>query len=348
MHKFVRNLLTEWRRLNLPFANETVLIAVSGGADSVALTLALNDLQQAKKLNLNFVAAHFNHGLRGAESGADEKFVKDLSEKIEFKFITKIRNRKSEIRNQKGNLEQNAREARYDFLRQTAEEENAFAVLTAHTVNDQAETLLLNLIRGSGIEGLGGMRKIRELEKIAKFSQSEIRNPKSKIVLVRPLLGWAKREDTENFAHEKEIDFRQDSMNADEKFSRVKIRKKLIPMMRELNPKIVETLARTAFLLQKDASQSSVIDNQLTENLSIKELQNLSQSELYEDLRRWLKMMRGNLRRITSAHIQAIERLISSRKSGRKAELPGGDLVIKKGGEIFFEKSKVEKRRSGN
>jgi tRNA(Ile)-lysidine synthase len=342
VHKFARNFITEWRRLKLPFENANVLIAVSGGADSAALALVLADLKQAKKLKLSFAIAHFNHNLRDAESDADEKFVKDLAEKIEFKFVSNIQNPKSKIRNQKGNLEQNARDSRYEFLFETAQKENALMVLTAHTVNDQAETFLLNLLRGSGLRGMGAMKSIRNLE-----SENED-SAKPEILLVRPFLSWAKRSDTEDFVREKGIDFRQDSMNRDEKFSRVKIRKKLIPLLREFNPKIVETLARTAFLLQDDLEEKSKVRNLKSESLSVKELQNLSQTKLYAELRNWLKDMRGSLRQIGLQHIQAVERLIVSRKSGRKIELPGGAAVIKKDGRLCFEKTKVEKSPTDN
>ncbi|MGI8469761.1 MAG: tRNA lysidine(34) synthetase TilS [Pyrinomonadaceae bacterium] len=366
MHKFTRNLLTEWRKLGLPFENETILAAVSGGADSSALILALSDLREAKKLKLNFVVAHFNHGLRGADSDADAEFVKQLAKDLNFEFICGIQNPEFKLQNRKGNLEQNARAARYRFLFEAAEKLDAFAVLTAHTINDQAETFLLRLIRGSGIEGLGAMRRVRNAEcgmrneKISEkqnfriiqqppdIENSAFRVPRSTLLLARPLLGWAKREATENFAREGKIDFRHDSMNDDEIFSRVKVRKKLVPLLREFNPKIIETLARTAFLLQKDAEQLSVISYQLSEELFIDGLKSLSKSMLYQVLREWLKSVRGDLRQIDSHHIKSIEQLIFSPKSGRKIELPAGGSVIKRDGKIFFEKSKVEKSAGDN
>ena len=158
MHRFVRSLITEWRKLGLPFTDETLIVAVSGGADSLSLLLALHDLRQRKKLKLRIVAAHFNHKLRGAESDADEEFVKHLAAEKGFELALGHGPIAAE-----GNLEQNARNARYDFLTRTADNLKAYGVLTAHTMNDQAETFLLNLIRGSGIDGLSGMRPIRDL-----------------------------------------------------------------------------------------------------------------------------------------------------------------------------------------
>src|ERR1700733_12878033 len=140
MQKFLRELITEWRRLELPVNDAAVVVAVSGGADSVSLLLALSELKAKKKLDLRFVVAHFNHGLRGAESDKDETLVKKLSIKKGFEFESaKWKIKKGH--NKKDNLEQAARLARYAFLGKTAEKYDAFAVLTAHTISDQAETL---------------------------------------------------------------------------------------------------------------------------------------------------------------------------------------------------------------
>ena len=380
MQNFVRHLLTEWRKLNLPFAGENFVVAVSGGADSVSLLLALRELKKLEKLNLRFVVAHFNHNLRGEESDADELFVKTLASRLDFELVLG----KGEISGEPGNLEQNAREARYRFLAEIAENLDAFAVLTAHTLNDQAETFLFNLIRGSGLEGLGGMKSFRSLkpqvsslkseENFDSDDQSKIQNLKSKIYLVRPLLSWAKREDTENFCRLNEIEFRYDSMNEDLKFNRVRIRKILLPLLKDFNPKIIETLAQTARLLREDAEQLAVSNRQSqkgksadanaeleiirlesetkergsktedqSENLILKDLKDIFPSVRRLILRDWLKENRGNLRRLELKHIEAIENLIFSRKSGRVIELPDGEKVVKKGGKLVFQKSKVEK-----
>jgi tRNA(Ile)-lysidine synthase len=373
MQKFVRNLLTEWRKLELPFADATFVAAISGGADSVSLLLALHELKKIKKLNLRFVAAHFNHNLRGEESDADERFVVNLAGEFGFELALDASN----ISRESGNLEQNARNARYQFLYETAEKLDAYAVLTAHTLNDQAETFLLNLIRGSGIEGLGGMKPIRSFRFQVSSSKSEenfelretskIQNPKSQIELVRPLVNWARREDTENFCLLNKIEFRYDAMNEDLKYNRVRIRKVLLPLLKEFNPKIVETLAQTARLLREDSERLAFekpedakekTDNQSLEleaedrrpktedrieSLSLKDLKDIFPSVRRTVLRDWLKENRGNLRRLELKHIEAIEKLIFSRKSGRTVDLPGGEIVSKKDGKLHFQKTKVEK-----
>ncbi len=356
MNNFVRNLLTEWRKLDLPFEDETFVVAVSGGADSVSLALALNELKQRKKLNLRFVIAHFNHDLRGKESSDDENFVKQLTGKFGFELALK----KGDFSKNKGNLEQNARIARYNFLIETAENLNAFGILTAHTLNDQAETFLINLIRGSGLEGLGAMRSIRHQISSFKFqisnfeeNKSEIRNPKSAIKIVRPLLNWAKREMTEEFCRECGIEYRYDTMNEDLAFQRVRIRKILLPLLKDFNPKIVENLAKTAFLLQEDFEALEKIselgiagfENSLNKNnektdLEIKELKNLFPTMRRKILRDWLKYHRGDLRSLDTKHIEAIENLILSRKSGKKIELPNQQFIFKEKGKIFFTTKK--------
>lgn len=340
MHDFTRQFVTEWRKLELPFEDATAIIAISGGADSVSLALALSELKIRSKLNLRFVLAHFNHKLRGEESERDEEFVKNLAEKLAFELVIG----KGEI-SKNENLEQSARKARYAFLTETARNLKAFAVLTAHTTNDQAETFLINLIRGSGLEGLGAMKVVRNLNE----EKSEIQNQKSKILLIRPLLSWAKRSDTENFCRLNEIEFRYDSMNEDLAFKRVRVRKVLLPMMQDFNPKIIENLSQTAFLLQKDFEtlenyRGENVETELFETeISLKSLRELSESERNNSIRNWLKNLRGDLRTLEAKHFEAIERLIFSRKSGKIVELPNNETITKRTGNLYFEKRKVEK-----
>ena len=177
MRNFERSLITEWRRLQLPRSDNVIIVAISGGADSMSLLLAVNELKKQNKLDLRIVAAHFNHRLRGVASDEDELFVRELVAERKIEFAVEHSKKKYT-----SNVEEKARIERYKFLQRTAENLDAFAVLTAHTVDDQAETFLLNLIRGSGIRGLSGMRPIRELG--------------SQTLLVRPLLSWARRSET--------------------------------------------------------------------------------------------------------------------------------------------------------
>lgn len=352
MHKFVRNLITEWRRLKLPVDKASVVVAVSGGADSCSLLLALDDLRQRGKLDLRVVAAHFNHRLRGDESDSDEEFVKQLTTKLGLELaIGHARLDK------KGNLEQNARDARYRFLGDTAKQLGAFAVCTAHTMNDQAETFLMNLIRGSGPEGLKAMSTIRPLEKKngqqgeeAKRHASDppiFSSPflpfSSSPLLVRPLLTWAKRSNTVGFCHDLGVECRHDSMNDDTAFRRVRIRKILLPLLEDMNANIIETLANTAALMRQSTVKPAPehVEGKDSTPL-IRDLKQLSQSELYEWIRAWLRRKRGSTRTLQLKHIQSIERLILSTKSGRVAELPGNASVVRTGGRLIYEENTVE------
>ncbi len=346
MHKFVRNLITEWRRLELPVAGETVIVAVSGGADSVSLLLGLNELKKSGKLNLSIVAAHLNHQLRGMESDADEEFVRHLTTQLRIGLDAHRKHLPND-----GNLEQNARIARYEFLIEAARNLNAFAVVTGHTVNDQAETFLLNLIRGSGPDGLAGMRPIRGLEeeKRRKGEEEKSGSPSpllpfsaSPLLLIRPLLSWAKRIDTEAFCHELGIEYRYDTMNDDTAFKRVHVRKILLPLLEDMNPNIIETLANTASLMQNVIGPAESDNGASIEiALSLSKLKTLSKPELYTTIRSWLRQHRGNTRALQLKHIQAVERLVFSEKSGRTVELPGG-RVTKTAGKLLYRENKVE------
>jgi tRNA(Ile)-lysidine synthase len=347
MNSFLRNFITGWRRLDLPERSGIYIAAVSGGADSVSLLLALHELAAAKKLEHRFVIAHFNHGLRGHESEQDEGFVRDLT--VKYGFELAVGHGRIE---REGNLEQNARRARYEFLRQTAENLHAVGVLTGHTMNDQAETFLINLIRGSGPEGLGGMKAVRSLKSQIQSPKpedqtSKVEDQRSKIedqsslfqddiLLIRPLLNWARRSDTENFCHEMEVEYRYDTMNEDLGFRRVRIRKILIPMLEDFNPKIIETLAKTASLMRDGGGSSGEAPAEPADKLALKDLKTLEKADLYSTLRAWLGQHRGNLRGLELKHIEAIESLLKSRKSGKTVELPGGETIVKENGMLNF------------
>lgn len=339
MHPFVRDLITEWRRLEMPFGGQTIVVAVSGGADSVSLLLGMHDLQKRSKLTNRLVAAHFNHQLRDGESDADEEFVRGLTAQLGVELATG-----REATMAEGNLEQNARRARYAFLRKTAENLDAFAVLTGHTVNDQAETVLMNLVRGSGPDGLSGMKTVRQLsdEHSGQAAASE-KLPFANTLLVRPLLAWAKRIDTEAFCRDSGVEYRYDTMNEDTAFKRVRIRKILLPLLEDMNPNIIETLANTASLMQRLVNGSGVVNpiSKDSEALDLKELRTVPDADRGREIRLWLEGRRGNTRQLQLKHIEAIERLAVSPKSGRIVELPGG-TVVKSAGRLIYKENKVE------
>ena len=323
---FARSLRQEWRRLKLPAANARVVVAVSGGADSVALLGALDELIQSKKLELRLFAAHLDHGLR-KDSRADARWVKALAKRLGHESPTRRVNVKALAAGSGDNLEQAARRARYKFLAKVAKEKRAVVVLTAHTMDDQAETVVLNLLRGSGMDGLSGMDPARRL------------GEGSEIILARPLLGWARRRDTENYCRSREVEFLTDEMNTDEKFARVRVRRQLLPQMESFNPKIVEGLARTAELLREDSAALDLGASRLLElamedgagsPLRIDLLALAPTALRRRALRQWIEQCRGDLKRIERVHVLAVESLLFGDRGGRVIELPGGPKVLRR------------------
>ena len=330
--------MREWRLLGLPFADAGVVVAVSGGGDSVALLLALDELMKSNKLDLRITVAHLNHKLRGKTSDADARWVKSLAKQLGYAAMVGASNVQKRAVTSSDNLEQAARRARYEFLQRAADTKKASVVVTAHTVDDQAETILLNLLRGSGADGLTAMAAIRSI------------GPESKILLARPLLGWARRKDTESYCREGAIPFRQDEMNLDESLARVRVRRQLIPLMETFNPRIVDSLTRMGTILRHDSEALSsaaarLLDLSLAKDsrerhpagsLRIDLLTVAPAALRRRALRLWLGGLRGDLKRLERAHIVAIENLLLSTKSGRVIELPDNSRVARKSGRLHY------------
>ena len=336
LNQFPRTLLAEWRKLRLPTSDETVVVAVSGGADSTALLLAIEELKNHHKLYTGVCVAHLDHRLRKS-STKDAKWVADLAAKLGFRSVIGRARIAEEAEND--NLEQAAREARYAFLERTAKKVSANYVLTGHTMDDQAETVLMRLMRGSAGFGLGGMEALRPLAK------------NSSIQLVRPLL-WARRSETEAYCRLRRIEFRADEMNDDLAFARVKVRKQLLPLMQSFNNKIVEAISRTATQLREDGAvlvsdsdallQQAAVSNEESDEtkvpaLDVKVLAGAPPALRRRALRQWLSNARGGTRRLEMVHLLAVEKLLEGNTGGRVAELPSGGKVRRKRNRLEFE-----------
>lgn len=355
---FAQRLLNEWRRLGLPTTNAGALVAVSGGADSTALLLALNELAP-KYLPLRIVVVHLDHGLR-KRSSEDAKWVQSMAAHLGNEVTLACADVKQRAKETADNLEQAARRARYDFFARVADHEDAQLILTAHTLDDQAETVLLRLLRGSGADGLAGIGPVRPL------------SPESSRLLVRPLVTWARRADTESYCRRQKIRFRVDEMNDDERFARVRVRKQLVPLLESFNGRIVETIARTSELLREDSSvlnfQADLLLREASNHpaivgggsptvregsrrgsfnptgaaanksettvplLNVNVLAAAPIAVRRRALRKWIAAGRGDLRRFELVHLTAIEKLLAGNHGGRVAELPGGALVARKRG----------------
>ena len=333
--QFSRMLLAEWRKLKLPTSGETVVVAVPGGADSTALLLAIQELKTNNKLYTGVCVAHLDHRLRNSSS-KDAKWVADLSAKLGFKSVI---GRAKQLDETNDNLEQAAREARYAFLERTAKRVSANYVLTAHTMDDQAETVLMRLMRGSASLGLGGMEALRPLAK------------NSSIKLVRPLL-WARRSETEDYCRLRKVRFLSDEMNDDLSFARVKVRKQLLPLMQSFNNRIVEAISRTATQLREDGAvlgndsdallaRAAVSTEESGETklpaLDVKVLAGAPAALRRRALRQWISRARGGTRRLEMVHLLAVEKLLEGNAGGRIAELPSGGRVRRRRNRLEFE-----------
>ena len=338
LNQFSRVLLAEWRRLRLPTSDETIVVAVSGGADSTALLLAIAELKTYHKLYISVCVAHLDHRLRKSSS-KDAKWVADLAAKLGFRSVIGRAKVLDDAAENNDNLEQAARKARYAFLERTARKVSAHYILTGHTMDDQAETVLMRLMRGSASFGLGGMEAVRPVAK------------NSSIKLVRPLL-WARRVETEAYCRLRKTEYLSDEMNDDLSFARVKVRKQLLPLMQSFNNRIVEAISRTATQLREDGAvlvtdsdallQRAAVSNEGDDEtappaLDVKVLADAPSALRRRALRQWLSNARGDTRRLEMVHLLAVEKLLEGKTGGRLVELPKGGRVRRRRNRLEFE-----------
>ena len=225
------------RRSGILNAGEGVIVAVSGGPDSSALLVALSRLRSA--LDFKLAVAHYNHMLRPAgDTAADLEFVRALASSLEIPFAHEAAEVRAHSKHQ--SLEDGARRLRYAFLAEAATEAGASVVVTGHTLDDQAETVLLHLIRGAGLDGVAGMRP---------------RSPWPFGVgpdLSRPLLSL-RRKDTEEYCRELGLTARKDPTNELPVATRNRVRRDIMPLLRSLNPNVDEAIGRFATAAAHDA-----------------------------------------------------------------------------------------------
>lgn len=250
-----------------------LIIAVSGGVDSIVL------FHLCLKLKLNFFVAHCNFKLREKESDLDEKFVRDLAIKHNIKFYTKSFNTKKLSNNDNKSIQMVARELRYSWFEELSKELNIKHILTAHHLDDSLETFLINLSRGSGIDGLLGIPKVND-------------------TVFRPLLIF-KKDEILSYAKENKITWREDSSNKKNEYLRNQIRLEVLPKLKEINPNLLENFSKSIDRLQqsksiiKDKMDSFISDVSFTrdENIyfeinKIKQVSNID-AYLYELLKKY-------------------------------------------------------------
>jgi len=309
------------REHNLFSPGDKLVVAVSGGADSVCLLHIL--AQQRKALRLELHVAHLNHQLRGAESDSDASYVSALAHKLDVP-ATIERQDVAAYRDQKGgSLEEAAREMRYSFLAKVAHEIGALKVVVGHTRDDHIETILMHLLRGAGTAGLCGLQPCSALPYGENSGWLEV---------VRPLLNVTQQE-TLAYCQRYNLAPRSDSSNVSPTFLRNRIRLELMPMLRSYNTNIDEALIRLAAIAGDDVSfieeQASLLWDELAKEkagaicLDINKLIDLPHAIQRQVFRRAIKQFRGNLKDIEANHIEAMIDFLS-KPAGKRLCLPDG------------------------
>ncbi len=292
----LNKMLAFLRQQKMVQPGDTVVCAVSGGADSVALLFALYLLKD--KLEIRLEAAHFNHRLRMEESDRDEAFVRELCGRYDIPLHLGS----GAVTAGKKGLEAAARDARYAFLRTLPGR-----VATAHTADDNAETILMHLVRGTGLKGLGGITPV--------YGN-----------VIRPML-TVTREDVEAFLEEWCLTRVEDSSNGEDAFLRNRIRHHVMPLLKAENPRLAENLSQMALRLRLDeeflSSQANFGTLPTVETLRIMEPALRSRC-----LEKFLK--ESGVREPEDVHICAAEALVFSDKPSARADLPGGVTIARR------------------
>lgn len=325
MENFLENVAAALEQTCAVNGDDAVLVAVSGGSDSVFLLEAIIRLKKEKKWGLGISAAHLEHGLRGEESCQDRKFVEKLCRDRNVPFVAEgvdIRTGRSHGES----LEQAARNIRYAFLEKAAHKTRAKWIATGHTADDQAETLLLRIARGTGIEGLRGILPARPVSE------------NSNVMLVRPMLDVTRAQIT-GYLRNRNIPWRTDSSNADTRFARNMIRARLSNVSGKDFVRLQTVLCSMALCASRDwpkiqGAALRILDPAAREtdygieidisalDLSLKELVPYVTREI-------IRKGAGDLRRITKRHVLNLQKLISDNSSVGRMELPGGVTILR-------------------
>jgi tRNA(Ile)-lysidine synthase len=326
---FLSKLTSIIRKHNLLKPDDTVIVAISGGADSTAL---LDLLTRLPGFSLKLISAHLNHCLRGEESDRDQEFCRELTTRYSIPFEFQRTDVKKLVAENGLNLEDAGRQARMSFLDQLSEKYNANAVALAHHADDQAETLLIRLLRGSGMTGLSGM---------------EYRNSRG---YIRPLLETTRLE-IELYLHEQGLNWREDSSNHDTTFLRNRIRHELLPHLEQYNPGIRPRLAATALLLGGDEEFLAELTEQAFKDIFRAEKDNfacdigqftaLNLALQRRVLRHAFREMAGNRDGLSQHHIDAILALLDSNRPNTQFSLPQHITVVREYGRLLFKRSQT-------
>lgn len=327
----IKEVETTVKKFNMLKDNDRVVVGISGGPDSVALTYILSKL---KKRGLYLHLAHLNHMLRKKEADEDCEFVQNLARKLKCDLTCKKINVPEFAKENKLSLEDAARRVRYKFLLSVARENRATKIALGHNRDDQAETVLMRFLRGSGISGLRGMPAKR------KFDDCFI---------IRPLSGLTRKQIID-FLTKKKISYRTDSSNLENIYTRNKVRNQLLPSLeKEFNPNIKEMLINFAENITSDVDyleksgfkkfkslRKTIGKGEIA--LNAKKFLALHKALQKRVARLAIKELKGDVRRIDYRHWKEIEDLFENRPQNSIVDLPGGISVAKKATNLIFYK----------
>jgi tRNA(Ile)-lysidine synthase len=299
---------------------DNVLLAFSGGLDSSCMLAVFLELR--KEWRLDLFLGHFNHRLRPS-ADQDEQFVRKVAEQHSLPLFVASEDVLSFAKQNRMNLEEAGRILRYDFLYKTAQKIGGAKIATGHTLNDQAETFFLRLMRGSGLRGLGSIFPVIEGQ------------------IIRPLLA-VERKNIAEFVRRKGMTFRDDESNLDRNFARNKVRLDLIPFIQEhFEPKIVQRIGKTVTILQEEeylleklssheAKKTVFYDNEEV-HLDLEAMKTLPRGLARRVVRQFIQKLKGDLREISFEDVESILNL----EEGKSLSLTDSLLLKRKDGQVF-------------
>lgn len=297
---------------NLIEKGDNILVGVSGGPDSMALLYVLREAK--RKIDFNLYVAHVNHGVRGKEADEDEEYVREVSDKLGIPFYSIKVDMSKYAKENKLSEEEAGREIRYSFFRQVLSQIGNGKIAVAHNKNDQAETLMMRFIRGTGLDGLKGM----------DYKNGDV---------IRPLLDVS-RDEIERYIKENNIEVRIDKTNFKPIYSRNKIRLELIPFIKEnFNENFIDTIYRTSRLMAVDSDFLNKFALEKYEQMIHKETKNkiiinrekfLDQHDSIKSriLRIAIEKLLGHIKGIEEKHIYDAINLVFNNNTGKRIHLP--------------------------
>lgn len=319
-----------------------VLVAVSGGVDSMTLLHLLTRLNASRSLGMQLHIAHLNHQLRQADSDADAEFV--AAQAKEFRLPCTIETTVDVTARAKADgmsIELAARHCRYEFFERMCLKLNCHTVALAHHADDNVETILQRLIRGTGIRGLGGIRKNRPIRE------------GSEIVLIRPMLS-IRRAEIESYATNQNVPFRMDASNSSTAYTRNRVRHELLPLLREkFNPQVDEAVSRLAEQAREleaylRETSNRVIESMIVEHRdrqmvlhgpSLARRPRTIQTQLIREVILRLGAGEGE---ITFGHLNSVADLLAKDEGAKEVHLPGGLRISRRYSRLIFELSTSE------